>query len=110
MFMPKTGVSVTLRDDNLLWLKSRTLAAKKRSLSETLDEIVTAARVGGGHTAGVRSVSGTIDIADDDPGLEKADDYIRGIVRSSLTLPLPVREGSDKSRPSGRQKKGRRRG
>ena len=109
MFMPKTGISVTLRDDNLLWLKSRTLAAKKRSLSETLDEIVTAARVGGGHHAGARSVSGTIDIADDDPGLEKADDYIRGIVRSSLTLPVLVREGSN-DRASGRPKKGRRRG
>jgi len=91
--MPKRGISVTLRDDNLLWLKSRTMAAKKRSLSETLDDLVTAARAGGsGPIAGVKSVAGTIDISDDDPGLEKADDHIRGLVRSSLTLPVLVRE------------------
>jgi hypothetical protein len=47
MFMPKKGISVTLQDDNLLWLKGRTVAVKGRSLSETLDDLVTAARTGG---------------------------------------------------------------
>ena len=64
--MPKRGVSVTLRDENLLWLKSRTVATKGRSLSETLDELVTAARTSRDvPAAAVRSVVGTVDIAAD---------------------------------------------
>ena len=91
--MPKRGISVTLRDDNLLWLKSRTVATKGRSLSETLDELVTAARTSG-HVPGtaVRSVVGTVDIAGDDANLERADDVIREIVTGSLARPFLVRE------------------
>lgn len=93
MFMPKRGVSVTLEDANLLWLKSRTVATKARSLSETLDSLVTAARTGGSTpAAAMRSVSGTVDIADDDPGLERADGYVRQLVESSLAKPVMVRE------------------
>ena len=84
---------MTLQDDNLLWLRSRTVATKGRSLSETLDALVTAARTGGDVPAeAVRSVAGTIDIADDDPGLERADEYIRGAVTASLHRPILVRE------------------
>ena len=91
--MPKRGVSVTLRDENLLWLKSRTVATKGRSLSETLDELVTAARTGGHVPAtAVRSVAGTVDIAGDDSNLERADDVIREIVTGSLTRPFLVRK------------------
>jgi hypothetical protein len=93
MFMPKRGVSVTLRDENLLWLKSRTVATKGRSLSETLDELVTAARTSRDvPAAAVRSVVGTVDIAADDPDLERADDDIRDIVTGSLARPFLVRE------------------
>ena len=84
---------MTLRDDNLLWLKSRTVATKGRSLSETLDELVTAARTSRDvPAAAVRSVVGTVDIAADDPNLEGADDYIRDIVSGSLARPFLVRE------------------
>lgn len=93
MFMPKKGISVTLRDDNLLWLKGRTLAVKGRSLSETLDDLVTAARTGGDVPAtAIRSVVGTVDIAADDPGLDHADEYLRGLVSASLARPVMVRK------------------
>jgi hypothetical protein len=93
MFMPKIGISVTLRDENLLWLKSRTVATKGRSLSETLDDLVTAARTSRDvPAAAVRSVVGTIDIAADDPNLDRADDYIRDVVTGSLARPFLVRE------------------
>ena len=91
--MPKRAVSVTIEDSNLVWLKSRTLARKGRSLSETLDDLVTAARTGGPtHAAPARSVSGTIDVADSDPNLDRADEYIRGLVEASTTTPFLVRE------------------
>ena len=84
MFMPKTPISVTLDADNLLWLKAQTASGKRRSLSDTLDAIVPAARAGthGGTTS--RSVVGTIDIAADDPGLDQADGYVRGAIEDSL--------------------------
>jgi len=91
--MPKVGVSVTLDDANLLWLKSRTMATKARSLSETLDLLVTAARTGGPTPpAAIRSVFGTVDIADDDPNLEGADAYVRKLTDASLSRPVTVRE------------------
>jgi len=109
--MPKRGISVTLQDDNLLWLKSRTVALKGRSLSETLDDLVTAARTSGdvpGTT--IRSVVGTVDIAADDPGLEKADAYLRGVVSSSVSRPILVREEPPPYDVSGKPRKARRRG
>ena len=84
---------MTLRDENLLWLKSRTVATKGRSLSETLDAVVTAARTSPNvPAAAVRSVVGTVDIATDDPNQERADDYIRDVMARSLTQPFLARE------------------
>jgi len=93
MFMPKKPLSVTLEDDNLLWLRGRVVASGRRSLSEALDEIVTAARTGGHGASARRSVAGTVDIADADPGLDTADDYLGSMVNASLAQPLLVREG-----------------
>jgi hypothetical protein len=92
MFMPKSPISVTLDADNLLWLKGQTASGKRRSLSDTLDALVTAARAGahGGTTS--RSVVGTIDIAADDPGLEEADAYVRSAIEDSLAGGLVVHE------------------
>jgi hypothetical protein len=93
MFMPKRGISVTLSDDNLLWLKARTQAAKARSLSETLDGLVTDARLAGRiPDALVRSVVGTVDVAADDPDLERADTYLRELFASSTARSVPARE------------------
>ena len=46
--MAKQAISVTLDADNLTWLKGRAGAAGLRSVSELLDQLVTAARESGG--------------------------------------------------------------
>ena len=93
MFMPKRGISVTLSDDNLLWLRARTQAVKARSLSETLDGLVTDARLAGRiPDALVRSVVDTVDIAADDPDLERADSYLRDLFSSSTARPVLARD------------------
>ena len=108
MFMPKTGISVTLRDDNLLWLKGRARATGARSLSKTLDDLVTAARTGrASPLADVRSVAGTIDIGADDPDLEKADAYIRDLFAASYAQPFLVRDGLDTPRRPSSAKAGK---
>ena len=103
--MAKSAVSVTLSDDNLSWLRGRKMALKARSLSETLDSMVTRARRGGdGALTAARSVVGTIDIADEDPELEDADRFVRQLVDGSLARP------ATRHRRTGRAPAGRRRG
>jgi hypothetical protein len=92
MFMPKSPVSVTLDTDNLLWLRARAASRKRRSLSDALDEILTAVRTGPNGVVAGRSVVGTIDIAADDLGLLRADAYIREEMDASLARPLAVHE------------------
>jgi hypothetical protein len=92
MFMPKHPVSVTLDADNLLWLRGRAASRKRKSLSDALDEILTAARLGGVGSGEPRSVVGTVDIAPGDPGLDAADEEIRALFASSLSRPLIARE------------------
>jgi hypothetical protein len=92
MFMAKRALSVTLDEDNLLWLKGRAAGGRRRSLSDTIDEIVTAARTGGHGASASRSVAGTVDIADVDPALETADEYVRSTFAASLGRPVIVRE------------------
>lgn len=106
--MPKRGISVTLSDDNLLWLKARTQAAKARSLSETLDGLITEARLSGRIPDSLlRSVVGTVDVAEDDPNLDQADTYIRDLFSSSAGRPVLARERRTRYSPAPR---GRRRG
>jgi hypothetical protein len=108
--MTKRGISVTLHEENLLWLRSRTVATKARSLSDTLDRLVTAARTSRDvPAAAVRSVVGTVDIAADDPNLERADDDIRDIVTGSLARPFLARE-EPPVYPTSRSKKAKRTG
>lgn len=95
--MPKQPVSVTLDQDNLLWLRGQVAGRKRRSLSDALDEVITAARLGGLGANEIRSVIGTIDIAADDPLLERADAYVRGEFERSLVRPSLVREGGPAS-------------
>lgn len=91
MFMPKKPVSVTLEADNLTWLRGRTLSGKGRSLSETLDDVVRAARLGGGP-GDARSVVGTVDIALSDPDLQGADADVAAIFDTSARRPVLLRE------------------
>jgi hypothetical protein len=87
--MPKAAISVTLEQDNLLWLRSQTAVAGRRSLSETLDQLVTGARQSGRVPgAEPRSVVGTIDINPDDPDLAEADGFVRGLFRRSTGRPM----------------------
>lgn len=101
--MPKAPISVTLDTDNLIWLRGRAASRKKRSLSDAIDEIITAARTGVAGVEPSRSVVGTISIAEDDPGLSQADAYVRRRFSESLGRLLVVHESSDRYRatPSG---------
>jgi hypothetical protein len=112
MFMAKTALSVTLDESNLLWLKGRAAGRKKRSLSDALDEILTEARTGGRGGDQPRSVQGTIDIAADDPALERADAAIRSMFDESLSRPVMVRERAESSwgKPAGASSRKPRRG
>jgi len=88
--MPKQAISITLEADNVTWLKGRAGAAGLRSVSELLDQLVTAARESGagGRTT---SVVGTIDIDPGDPLLERADEAIGALFEASLGRPLMVK-------------------
>ena len=88
--MPKRPVSVTLEEDNLLWLRGRVTRRKRRSLSDALDEVITAARTSGSLEAS-RTVVGTIDLPDD-AGLEQADLFVRSLFEQSLSRPLTIHE------------------
>jgi len=104
--MAKQAISVTLDTDNLTWLRGRAGAAGLRSVSELLDQLVTAAR-DSGRIGPSRSVVGTIDIDASDPLLEGADEVVRGIYEASLRRPLMVKETTVEYGVPGR-KKGRR--
>ena len=91
--MAKQAISVTLKADNLTWLKGRAGAAGLRSVSELLDQLVTAARASG-RVGPSRSVIGTIDLDASDPWLEKADEAVRTMFDTSLGRPLMVKESS----------------
>ena len=95
--MPKTALSITLDQDNLLWLRAQTASGKGKSLSDTLDRLVTIARQAGQVAEGsVRSVAGTIDISDDDPDLASADESVRNLFDRSARLrrAAPERSGA----------------
>jgi hypothetical protein len=101
--MPKQAISVTLEADNLMWLKGRANATGVRSVSELLDQLVSAAR-SSGDVGPSRSVVGTIDVDASDPWLEGADDAIRGMFEASLGRPLMVKESSPAYGSAGRKK------
>ena len=91
--MPKQAISITLEADNLTWLKGRAGASGVRSVSELLDQLVTAAREAGvaGHAT---SVVGTIDIDPGDPLLERADEAIGALFDASLSRPFAIKESA----------------
>ena len=100
----KRAISVTIGEDNLLWLKGQARATARGNVSEVLDRLVREAREGGRtDAAAIRSVVGTIDLPADDPDLAGANAYVRSLFDQSLGRPMQVRE-----RPAAR--KGKRRG
>ena len=89
--MVKKAISVTLRPENLLWLRAQAHASSRRSVSETLDELISGARAGArGGPGAIKSVVGSIRIRASDPGLTQADGVIRGLFSASAARrPLP---------------------
>ncbi|MGE5813099.1 MAG: hypothetical protein ACM36C_01310 [Acidobacteriota bacterium] len=97
--MSKRAVSVTIEQDNLLWLRGKVAAGASGSVSELIDDLVTEARASGvGVERGIRSVVGTIDIAAPDPDLLVADSYVRSQFDRSLRRPALVRERPPRKR------------
>src|SRR5437899_8515143 len=80
--MAKRAISVTLDADNLMWLKARTGAARLRSVSELLDQLVTVARESGRLRPSQPAVR-TIDSDARPPGLDGADRAVRGMCRTA---------------------------
>ena len=104
--MPKRAVSLTLDEANLLWLRGRGYG--RGNLSAAVDDLISEARAGRlGGPAPVRSVIGTIDLAADDPHLDRADAAVRDLFARSLSRPMQVRERSAAAKPAAR-KPGRR--
>jgi hypothetical protein len=107
--MPKKAVSLTLDETNLLWLKGR--GGGHGNLSAAVDDLISAARAGRlGTPAAVRSVVGTIDLAADDPRLERADRDVRELFAISLARPLRVADPHASYKPVPRPRRSRRRG
>jgi hypothetical protein len=106
MIMRK-AISVTLAEDNLLWLRGQAARAGKGSVIELLDRIVTDARARGLAAPGsVRSVAGTIDLPEDDPDLAGADAYLRALFEASARRPTLVRERPPQRAAPGRGRRG----
>jgi hypothetical protein len=100
----RKAVSVTLKTDNLLWLRAQASASARGSLSEVLDRLVTDARTWGRtDERAIRTVRETIDLPDDDPMLEEADTFIRAQFDRSLRRPIVVKE--KRARYSGARKR-----
>ena len=91
----RKAVSVTLREENVLWLKGQAAASGKGSVSEVVDALVTKARTTGHGT--VVSVAGTIDLPQDDD-LGWADGYVRSLFETSLQRSVLVKERPPKKR------------
>lgn len=107
--MSRKAVSLTLDEQNLLWLRARSTARGRRNLSETVDALVTQARAGRlGEPTPPRSVVGTIDIATDDPELEEADDALQRLFATSIARPFLVREDSGRGPARRTPSKGKR--
>jgi hypothetical protein len=101
----KRAVSVTLGEENLLWLKAQAAAGTGGSVSAVVDRLVHEARMGGRtDAAAIRSVVGTIDLPADDADLSEADAYVKGLFDRSLSRPMPVREHPPKRKAKNTRK------
>jgi hypothetical protein len=99
----KRAISITIGEDNLLWLKGQAGAGASGSVSEVIDRLVGEARSGGRTAAAaVRSVVGSVDLPQDDEDLAGADTYIRTVFDRSLARPMAVRERPPARKPGRR--------
>ncbi|HQR66044.1 MAG TPA: hypothetical protein PLB02_01500 [Thermoanaerobaculia bacterium] len=86
--MSKQALSVTLDPENILWLKARSRGTKARSVSETLDRLLSEARTGRATAPKPRSVRGAFRLDPADPDLKKADEAVRELFRASISRTL----------------------
>ena len=91
--MTKQAISVTLQQDNITWLKGRVDATGSRSISELMDQLITAARTSG-QLALSRSVVGTISIHDSDPALLRTDAAVQNLFNKSLNSAFRRKRGT----------------
>ncbi len=103
----RTAISITVDEDNLLWLKAQAAASAKGTLSAVVDRLIAEARAqGGAATAAMQSVAGTIDLPDDDPDLEQASAYVRTLFEQSLRRRIVVKEEAPKPAGRGARRRG----
>lgn len=104
--MTKEAISVTLAEDNLVWLRGQVRLRGARSISSVLDSLVSAAR-SSTHADGsaIRSVVGTIHISDADPDLLNADAAIRALFPTPLAAEGSAGDGSARMRLPRRARK-----
>ncbi|MFO1350994.1 MAG: hypothetical protein U1F68_10105 [Gammaproteobacteria bacterium] len=96
--MNKQALSVTLNPENLLWLRAQAIARGCRSISELLDHLIREARTADrGRSASIRSVVGTVQIAESDPDLRSADQAVRAFFSDALNAPLAKTGGNQRS-------------
>lgn len=85
--MSSKTVPIDLETGNLLWLKGRALVAGRRSVSDLVNDLVSQARTGnraaGDDRGSGSSIKGTIEISENDPGLEEADAEVRALFLAS---------------------------
>ena len=89
----RRAVSVTLKADNLLWLRAQAAANREQQSQR-------GARPPGHRRPRIRSDGrggrfdqwGTIDLPDDDPMLERADAFVRAQFDKSLRRPMAAKE------------------
>jgi hypothetical protein len=94
----RRAISVTIEEDNLLWLKGQAAGTSRGSISAVLDRLVTEARTQGASMSIMMSVAGTIDLPPDDPDLEAASAYVGETFDRSLRRPMLVKEGPPKQK------------
>jgi hypothetical protein len=86
----KQALSVTMQEDNILWLKGQAAATTGGNVSEVMDRLVRQARTSGAGDVAVRSVVGSIDLPSD-AALDAAGTYVRALFERSLRRPLLVK-------------------
>jgi ribosomal protein L17 len=96
--MNKIAVSVTLAAENLAWLRARTRKARARSLSETLDRLIEAARAAQANTSPSRSVVGLLRVPESDPELAAADDAVAALFAGRRATARAGRPAARRSR------------
>jgi hypothetical protein len=102
----RKAISVTLSEDNLLWLRGRAGMATGGNVSELLDRLVGEARgAGWADPAAVRSVVGSVDLPADDPDMQEADAYLRSVFATSAAQPILARERPSKA-PAAKRSRG----